>query len=292
MSWDAVAASIAAATGTAFAIAQCTEVGGGCINRGFRVSGASQRYFVKLNRAGRRDMFDAEADGLRAIEHTGAVRVPRAVCAGEDERDCWLVLEYLELGRGIAGTMGELGRRLAAMHRSTAERFGWHRDNTIGATPQHNRWSASWVEFWRTQRLGFQLELAARNGHRGEMQRQGQMLLNRLDALLEHAPVPSLLHGDLWGGNAAATVDGEPVLFDPACYYGDREADLAMTELFGGFTPSFYAAYRDAWPLAAGYDVRRGLYNLYHVLNHLNLFGAGYHAQAEGMIERLLAEVR
>jgi fructosamine-3-kinase len=292
MSWDAVAASIAAATGTAFAIAQCTEVGGGCINRGFRVSGASQRYFVKLNRAGRRDMFDAEADGLRAIEHTGAVRVPRAVCAGEDERDCWLVLEYLELGRGIAGTMGELGRRLAAMHRSTAERFGWHRDNTIGATPQHNRWSASWVEFWRTQRLGFQLELAARNGHRGEMQRQGQMLLNRLDALLAHAPVPSLLHGDLWGGNAAATVDGEPVLFDPACYYGDREADLAMTELFGGFTPSFYAAYRDAWPLAAGYDVRRGLYNLYHVLNHLNLFGAGYHAQAEGMIERLLAEVR
>jgi fructosamine-3-kinase len=292
MSWDAVAASIAAATGTAFAIAQCTEVGGGCINRGFRVSGASQRYFVKLNRAGRRDMFDAEADGLRAIEHTGAVRVPRAVCTGEDERDCWLVLEYLELGRGTAGTMGELGRRLAAMHRSTAERFGWHRDNTIGATPQHNRWSASWVEFWRTQRLGFQLELAARNGHRGEMQRQGQMLLNRLDALLAHAPVPSLLHGDLWGGNAAATVDGEPVLFDPACYYGDREADLAMTELFGGFTPSFYAAYRDAWPLAAGYDVRRDLYNLYHVLNHLNLFGAGYHAQAEGMIERLLAEVR
>jgi fructosamine-3-kinase len=291
MSWDAVAASIAAATGAPFAIADCSEVGGGCINRGFRVSGGSRRYFVKLNRAGRRGMFDAEAEALRAIERSGAVRVPRPVCTGEDERDCWLVLEYLELGRGTAATMEDLGRRLAGMHRATAERFGWQRDNTIGATPQHNRWSASWPEFWRTQRLGFQLELAARNGHRGQMQRRGAMLLDRLDAFLAHSPVPSLLHGDLWGGNAAATVEGEPVLFDPACYYGDREADLAMTELFGGFTPAFYAAYRDGWPLAAGYDVRRDLYNLYHVLNHLNLFGAGYRAQAEGMIERLLAEV-
>jgi protein-ribulosamine 3-kinase len=292
MAWDAVAASIAAATGAPFTISQCTEVGGGCINRGFRVSGGGQRYFVKLNRSGRRDMLDAEAEGLRAIERTGTVRVPRPVCTGEDEQDCWLVLEYLELGRGTGAAMEELGGCLANLHRATADRFGWYRDNTIGATAQHNRWSASWSEFWRTQRLGFQLELAARNGHRGEMQRHGRMLLDRLDALLAHAPAPSLLHGDLWGGNAAATVDGEPVLFDPACYYGDREADLAMTELFGGFPPGFYAAYRDAWPLAAGYDVRRDLYNLYHVLNHLNLFGAGYRAQAEGMIERLLAEVR
>ena len=114
----------------------------------------------------------------------------------------------------------------------------------------------------------------------------------QLDALLAHDPPPSLLHGDLWGGNAAATVGGEPVVFDPACYYGDREADLAMTELFGGFAPAFYSAYRDTWQVDPGYAVRRDLYNLYHVLNHLNLFGGGYRAQAEGMVERLLSEVR
>ena len=188
--------------------------------------------------------------------------------------------------------MAALGQRLAGLHRSSAERFGWHRDNTIGATPQSNRWTASWIEFWRTQRLGFQLELAARNGYGGSLQRRGEQLLAQLDALLAHDPAPSLLHGDLWGGNAAATPAGEPVLFDPACYYGDREADLAMTELFGGFAPAFYSAYRDTWQVDAGYAVRRDLYNLYHVLNHLNLFGGGYRAQAEGMIERLLSEVR
>jgi fructosamine-3-kinase len=188
--------------------------------------------------------------------------------------------------------MAALGQQLAHLHRASAARFGWHRDNTIGATPQPNPWTESWIEFWRTQRLAFQLQLAARNGHTGGLQRRGEQLLVRLDALLAHDPARSLLHGDLWGGNAAATAAGEPVLFDPACYYGDRETDLAMTELFGGFAPAFYSEYRAAWPLDAGYGARRDLYNLYHVLNHLNLFGGGYRAQAEGMIERLLSEVR
>jgi fructosamine-3-kinase len=292
MPWEAVAASIATAAGSAFRVTECTEVGGGCINQGYRLAGSAAVYFVKLNRAGRRAMFDAEAEGLRAIAQTGAVRVPIPLCTGEHEGHCWLVLEYLDLVPGGAGTMALLGQRLACLHRSSAERFGWHRDNTIGATPQPNRWTASWIEFWRTQRLGFQLELAARNGYGGALQRRGELLLARLDGLLAHDPAPSLLHGDLWGGNAAATISGEPVLFDPACYFGDREADLAMTELFGGFAPAFYSAYRDTWQIDAGYAVRRTLYNLYHVLNHLNLFGGGYRAQAEGMTERLLSEVR
>jgi fructosamine-3-kinase len=292
MPWEAVAASIATAAASALRITECTELGGGCINRGYRLAGSTAVYFVKLNRAGRRAMFEAEAEGLRAIGQTGTVRVPVPLCTGEDERHCWLVLEYMDLVPGGAETMAVLGQRLAALHRTSAERFGWHRDNTIGATPQPNRWSAGWTEFWRTQRLGFQLELADRNGYRGALQRRGGALLARLDGLLAHDPARSLLHGDLWGGNAAATVAGEPVLFDPACYYGDREADLAMTELFGGFAPAFYSAYRDAWQVDAGYAVRRDLYNLYHVLNHLNLFGGGYRAQAEGMIERLLSEVR
>jgi fructosamine-3-kinase len=287
-----VSTSIAAATGSAFHITECSEEGGACINRGYRVAGSAGVYFVKLNRAGRRTMFDAEAEGLRAIAQTGAVRVPAPLCTGEDRNHSWLVLEHLSLASGPAGTMAALGEQLARLHRSSAVRFGWHRDNTIGATPQPNRWTASWIEFWRTLRLGFQLELAARNGYAGALQRRGELLLAHLDALLGHAPPPALLHGDLWGGNAAATVAGEPVVFDPACYYGDREADLAMTELFSGFAPAFYSAYRAAWPVDAGYSVRRDLYNLYHVLNHLNLFGGGYRAQAEGMIERLLSEVR
>lgn len=291
MPWEAVAASIAAATGSAFRICDRAAVGGGCINQGYRIAGGSAVYFVKLNRAGRRAMFEAEAEGLRAIAETGTVRVPRPVVSGENDRHCWLVLEYLDLSARNAAAMATLGRQLAALHRISAERFGWHRDNTIGATPQLNSWNASWIEFWRTLRLGFQLELAAGNGHRGALQRRGEALLAQLDALLGHAPAPALLHGDLWGGNAAATRAGEPVLFDPASYFGDREADIAMTELFGGFAPAFYAAYRDTWPLDAGYAVRRDLYNLYHVLNHLNLFGGGYRAQAEEMIGRLLSEV-
>ena len=172
-----------------------------------------------------------------------------------------------------------------------APRFGWPRDNTIGTTPQVNAWGDDWAEFFRDRRIAPQLALAARNGHGGALQRDGERLLAAIPALLAgHAPAPSLLHGDLWSGNAACLATGEPVIFDPAVYYGDREADLAMTELFGGFGADFYAAYRDAWPLPDGYERRRTLYNLYHVLNHLNLFGGGYGAQAETMIARLLAE--
>jgi len=291
--WTEVGASIAAATSRPFSLEAHTAVGGGCINDGHRICGSARCFFVKVNRAGQRAMFEAESEALRALAATATVRVPAPVCLGANGQHCWLVLEYLDLGHSTDASMTRLASNLAALHRSTADRFGWHRDNTIGSTPQHNDWSDAWVEFWRSHRLGFQLDLAARNGHHGRLQRQGKSLLDRLEALLDrHAPSPSLLHGDLWGGNAAATVNGEPVVFDPACYYGDREADLAMTELFGGFPTAFYAAYREAWPLDPGYAVRRKVYNLYHVLNHLNLFGGGYLGQAERLIQELLSEVR
>lgn len=189
--------------------------------------------------------------------------------------------------------MEVLGHQLAALHRQPRPYFGWHRDNAIGSTPQLNGRHDDWIEFWRERRLGFQLDLAGRNGHCGSLQRQGEQLRARLAGLFEgYRPTPALLHGDLWSGNAASIADGQPVIFDPAVYYGDREADLAMTELFGGFPERFYAAYREALPLEAGYASRRTLYNLYHALNHLNLFGSGYRAQAEGMIAQLLAELR
>jgi fructosamine-3-kinase len=177
------------------------------------------------------------------------------------------------------------------MHRKAWGQFGWHRDNTIGSTPQTNTPARNWVDFWRRNRLGFQLALAHRNGYGGRLQDRGRRLLERFPTLLDHAPQSSLLHGDLWGGNMSFDRGGNPVIYDPAVYYGDRETDLAMTELFGGFGGDFYAAYEEAWPLAPGYPTRKLLYNLYHILNHLNLFGSGYLGQAQGMIERLLAEL-
>lgn len=291
MSWPAIAAAIAAATGEPFAIERQRPAGGGCINTAYVLENKDgRRYFVKLNRPQRAQMFAAEADGLNALAAAQAVRVPRPITHGTDATHAWLVLEYLEFdGRGRAA---DLGHALAALHRVTQAQFGWWRDNAIGATPQCNRQCADWCEFWRECRLRPQFELARQNGASRALLEAVERLMADLDALLgSHRPLPSLLHGDLWGGNYGFSA-GAPVLFDPAVYYGDREADLAMTELFGGFPSDFYAAYREAWPLEAGYATRKVLYNLYHVLNHFNMFGGGYGAQAERMARALLAQLR
>jgi len=288
--WNQIAEAIGAATGAPFPLSGQRGVGGGCINESLRLEGGGRSFFVKLNRAALAEMFEAEAAGLQELAASRTIRVPEAVCWGTAGDRAYLVLEDLPLGGGGGGgALERLGQQLAAMHRTTRPRFGWDRDNTIGATHQPNAPMDDWVAFWRDRRLGFQLELAARHGHGGELQRLGGRLQDRLDTILEgHRPAASLLHGDLWGGNWSATRSGEPVIFDPAVYFGDREADLAMTELFGGFGERFYAAYREAWPLEPGYERRRTLYNLYHVLNHLNLFGGGYGGQAMAMMERLL----
>jgi fructosamine-3-kinase len=287
--WNVVAQQIAATTGQSFAIAHKSSVGGGDINAAYCIEGSGQRYFVKVNSAARADMFAAEAAGLAEIAHTQTIRVPQPLCHGNDDTNSWLVLEYLANIR--SGSPARLGEQLAALHRVTARQFGWHRANTIGATPQPNKQTNDWIAFWREQRLGFQLQLAARNGHGGALQRKGEKLLEKLPAFFAgYAPPPSLLHGDLWGGNYGFDEHGAPLIFDPAVYYGDREADLAMTELFGGFGATFYSAYDAAFPRAPGYRARKDLYNLYHILNHANLFGGGYARQAEGMVESLLAE--
>ncbi|MEW6314536.1 MAG: fructosamine kinase family protein [Pseudomonadota bacterium] len=287
--WNAIAHQIAATTGQPFSIARRSGVGGGDINAAYRIEGNGQRYFVKVNSAARDDMFSAEAAGLAEIAQTQTIRVPQPLCHGNDADYSWLVLEYLDITR--SGSPARLGELLAALHRVTAKQFGWHRANTIGETPQPNEQTNDWIAFWREQRIGFQLQLAARNGYGGTLQRKGEKLLEKLPAFFAgYAPQPSLLHGDLWGGNYGYDEHGAPLIFDPAVYYGDREADLAMTELFGGFGAAFYSAYDAAFPRDPGYCTRKDLYNLYHVLNHANLFGGGYARQAEGMIERLLAE--
>ena len=288
--WDDIGAAIEAVTGTRAQIRQQGAVGGGCINQAMRVQYGAASYFVKLNTAGKADMFAAEACGLQELGSSNTLRVPEPVCWGDNGQSAWLVMENLQFGG--RGDQAALGKGLAAMHRITRQQFGWTQDNTIGSTPQSNTLTDDWTEFWREQRLRFQLELAARHGYGGRLQSQGEKLLEEFAKLFaDYAPQASLLHGDLWSGNYACTDAGEPAIFDPAVYYGDREADLAMTELFGGFSADFYAAYRAHYPLDPGYAVRRTLYNVYHILNHLNMFGGGYHAQAQGMIDALLAEL-
>lgn len=257
----------------------------------WRVQTRQRSWFLK-SAAGSDELFVAEADGLNALAACAAARVPQVLDAGQQSGTGYIVTEWLELehGRAAPHAAAKLGKALAQQHRMPASRFGWARHNFIGATPQFNSVSGNWLDFFRTHRLGFQLRLAAENGYRGELQTQAAQLLEKLPEFFAgYEPKPSLLHGDLWGGNWGVLESGEPVIFDPAVYYGDREADIAMTELFGGFPPEFYSAYNDEWPLDPGYAARRDLYNLYHILNHLNLFGDGYLAQVEQMLGSLLA---
>ena len=275
--------------GHRFTIQSAAPCGGGCIHRSYALASRGQRLFAKLNSVAFDAAFSAEADGLRALAGAG-IRAPEPVCHGRAGGFAFLVMEYLELG--ASGNFAELGTRLAAMHSVHGERHGWHCDNFIGSTPQRNPETRDWVTFWREARLLPQLKLARRNGFAGRLQERGERIAADLARLIRgYAPPASLLHGDLWQGNAAFLAGDVPVVFDPAVYRGDRETDLAMTELFGGFPAAFYRAYRQAAPLDAGYAVRKHLYNLYHVLNHLNLFGGSYLRQAESMMERLLSEV-
>jgi protein-ribulosamine 3-kinase len=284
--------AISDATQRRFEVRGATPVGGGSINEAYSLEGTDgARYFLKLNDAQHLPMFVAEAAGLDAIAATNTIRVPRPIAHGSAGGQSYLVLEHLELSsRGDAKL---LGVQLAALHHCEGKSFGFAQDNFIGITPQPNNWKDNWIDFWREQRLGFQLRLAAQNGYGGQLQRLGDKLMDALPAFfVDYTPQLSLLHGDLWSGNHAFLAGGTPVIFDPAIYYGDRECDLAMTELFGGYSADFYSAYRAAYQLDAGYATRRELYNLYHILNHANLFGGGYARQAEQMMQRLLADIR
>lgn len=283
-----LAAEISAATGIPFDLAHAQAASGGCIHHGHILTGrCGRKFFVKSNRADRLDLFTAEAEGLCELTNAHCLHIPQPIAWAADQDNAWLILEYLPLASH--GDAAALGQTLAALHRHTEPRFGWRRDNHIGNTPQPNAWHDDWICFWREQRLGFQLDLARHNSAPDSLIKACRAVASHLPELFaDYRPVASLLHGDLWGGNAAF-VNAAPCLFDPAVYYGDREADIAMTELFGGFGPAFYAAYQAAWPLNPGYARRRDLYNLYHLLNHFNLFGGSYGQQAEHSARRLCA---
>jgi fructosamine-3-kinase len=291
--WAEIGAQISAVAEIPFAVNKAFPVGGGCINEAHLIEGNGLQFFVKLNKASSWTMFEAEAASLGEIQASSTLRVPSPVCWGRNESRSWLVLEYIKMASGSDRGAAALGAGLAAMHKHISPMFGWKRENAIGATLQTNTPSSDWVQFWCEHRLGYQLELARANEHNGRLQASGEQLMTHLHVFFPgQQPAASLLHGDLWSGNYGFDALGQPVIFDPATYYGDRETDIAMTELFGGFPTAFYAAYREAYPLDPGYSVRKTLYNLYHILNHLNLFGGGYRNQAEQMMSGLLAEVR
>jgi fructosamine-3-kinase len=265
-------------------IRSITPVGGGDINAAARVETADARYFVKWNYFPRPRLFETEARGLNLLAATNALRIPRVITV--IEQPAALVLEWIDLGSNKSVAAEALGRGLAQQHRSTAALHGLDHDNYIGSTPQRNTQARSWIEFYRDRRLGAQRDLAQHRGYlTPDRARRLDRVLDRLDQWIDDtAVVPSLLHGDLWGGNYLIDAQGNPVLIDPAVYYGDREAEIAFTELFGGFGARFYADYDEAWPLDRGYAERHDLYNLYHLLNHLNLFGEGYGGSVDAIL--------
>jgi protein-ribulosamine 3-kinase len=267
-------------------------VSGGSINTCYQWRSSQGMLFVKVAAKDESAMLEAEAAGLGELASAKAVRVPRVAAQGVTQRVAFLALEWID-PRPPRTAEATLGQQLARQHRVTAPDFGWQRDNTIGRTPQLNGRMGDWIEFFRERRLRYQLDLATRNGYGAQLESGGSRLLEHVgEFFTTYRPVPSLLHGDLWGGNWFADPADHPVIFDPATYYGDREADIAMTHLFGGFGRKFYEAYEAAWPLDEGHSTRRPLYNLYHVLNHANLFGGSYAQQARQLIDQLLAQVR
>lgn len=266
--------------------------GGGDIADSYIFQADDARVFVKTISSHHADLLSAEADGLEALAATGTVCVPNVLRRSTLESIAWLALEYFDLKAGNENSDARLGQQLAAMHRHTSIHYGWHRDNFIGLTPQPNHESDDWTEFFLAHRLGHQFELLAGNDPSRNWREIGLVVAQAWrERFNDHCPDASLVHGDLWRGNAARIGPDQPVVFDPVVHYADRECDLAMTELFGGFADDFYRSYEQAWPLPEGYRRRRDFYKLYHLLNHANLFGASYTGAAERLCDRLVKGV-
>lgn len=288
--WRVLAADIEARCGERVDAQSATRVHGGCIHTALCVASGRRRLFLKLNQASMADNFSAEQAGLEALAATATVRVPVPLGRGVSGELAWLAMEWFNLSSGAgAEAERELGLALAALHENTAPGFGFHSDNALGASHQPNAWCDSWPDFLRRRRLGYQLRLAAANGYTGALQELGAQVLERLGKWPAAHIRPALIHGDLWGGNWGVLADGAAVMFDPAVCYADPEAEIAMTELFGGFGTPFYEAYRSVHPEPHDGELRRSLYALYHVLNHLNLFGGSYLGQAITLLRRLQA---
>jgi fructosamine-3-kinase len=268
-------------------------VAGGDINQAARIETDAGPFLVKYHARPPAGFFSAEAAGLTLLGSAGALPVPTPLSWDDESRPAWLLLTWLEAGGSRESAASFLGYGLAQLHRTLEPqgRYGLDTDNYCGLTPQPNGWYSDWVQFFRERRLGHQAALAIARGYLPAKRRNRlERLLARLDTFLPSRPPASLLHGDLWGGNWLPLSDSRAALIDPAVSYGHREADLAFTELFGGFPDTFRRAYEEAWPLDADYHTRRDIYNLYHLLNHLNLFGEAYGAAVDRILIRYAGE--
>ncbi len=252
-------------------------VGGGDINQARLLETSGGRFFLKFNTGARSaDMFEKEAKGLEALRSAGAVRVPEVLACATAPPYAFLLLEYIPEGHRSLDFWESFGRQLAALHRHSAEAFGFGHDNYIGSLPQPNACAPTWAEFYARQRLLPQMALARRSERLdADDERALHRLIERVPELCPSEP-PALIHGDLWSGNFLADQAGRPVLIDPAVCYAHREMDLAMSRLFGGFHSRFYDSYREAYPLSPGFEQRLDIYQLYYLLVHVNLFGGGY----------------
>lgn len=297
MNWNTLADSIQTNLGRKFHIISAAKISGGDIHQAYKLHVQTddflkpeQNFFIKLNTPEAYEQLSAEALSLKTLELSLTCQVPKVIHLGLNFNQAWLLLSYFELSK--QGNDQQRGKDLALLHHHTDRRCGFEADNFIGMTPQINTWTDDWITFYGQHRLGFQLELAQANGASAQLQDLGQQLIQALPKFFEtYHPKASLLHGDLWAGNSAFDADGQPVFFDPACYYGDRETDLAMSELFGGYSPDFYQGYNQVFPLDSGYAQRKPLYQLYHLLNHTNMFGAPYEQQALESVQSLLRKV-
>ncbi|XP_072956058.1 protein-ribulosamine 3-kinase, chloroplastic [Typha angustifolia] len=276
--------------GKATQITRISPIGGGCINHASRYDTDSGSFFVKTNRKIGTSMFEGEALGLRAMYDTKSIRVPMPYKVGPlPTGGSFIIMEFIEFGPS-RGSQSVLGRKLAEMHKAAKsdKGFGFHVDNTIGSTPQINTWTSDWIEFFAEHRLGYQLKLAFNQFGDSSIYEKGQRLLKNMGALFEDVVIePCLLHGDLWSGNISSDKNGDPVILDPACYYGHNEAEFGMSWC-AGFGGSFYNSYFEVMPKQPGFENRRDLYMLYHYLNHYNLFGSGYRSSAMSIIDDYL----
>lgn len=292
MDWNEVVTVLVAELGEPLRFDEALPVSGGDVNAAFDLRCGSTKFFAKLNSPDKLAMFEQESAQLKRLKGACSLRVPRPYVTGKVGSHAYLVMEFVELGPVGETSAAGLGEGLAVLHQTTADQYGWSSAGYLGLTRQLNERSTSWCEFWRSQRLGFQQRLALRNGLPAHIAVRLELLTDSLQSLLgDYHPPAALLHGDLWHANCGADEEGTPVIFDPASYFGDPEADLAMTELFGGFPESFYQAYWNIHPRAVEYEVRSQLYQLYHVLNHFNLFGGLYGNRAGTMVDLLLAEI-
>ena len=257
-----------------------------------KVRGADGHYFIKIGSLNDLTLLMSEKIGLEALAVTRAIKVPKVIFVGETSTCSFLICEYLDLKKDNLFSGKILGKQLALLHQNSNEYFGLSKDNWIGLNPQKNHWQENWISFFKKYRLQPQLIWAFEHGYRSSLEEKSERLMEALPLFFDqYKPKPSLLHGDLWSGNWGTINNTTPVIFDPAIYYGDREADMAMTKLFGGFPQTFYDAYNYHWALDYGFKVRQNLYNLYHLLNHLTLFGEVYLRQTIDVLEQLLSEI-